>query len=72
MVGIWSLVWSNHSLQKGALLRNKISIMLGRNAHETVEADDNFEYPGMAKESSVVIFVYSISLIWSKRKKRTH
>ena len=30
-----------------------------------------FNIPGMAKESSGVIFVYSISLVWNKRKKYT-
>ena len=28
--------------------------------------------PSMAKESSGVIFVYSISLLWKKRKRRAH
>ena len=30
-----------------------------------------FNIPGMAKESSGVIFVYSICLVWNKRKKYT-
>lgn len=53
-------------------LRNKISIILGRNADEAVEADCDVEYPRYANESNCVIFVYSISLVWSKRKRNTY
>ena len=53
-------------------LRNKISIILGRNADEAVEADCDVEYPRYANESNCGIFVYSISLVWSKRKRNTY
>ena len=53
-------------------LRNKISIILGRNADEAVEAHGDVEYPRYSNKSSCVIFVYSISLVWSKRKRSTY
>ena len=77
MVGILSLVWSNHSLQKGPLLvwelvcKTRFLSCLGETLMRPLKLMEMFNIPGMAKESSGVIFVYSISLVWSKRKKYT-
>ena len=56
----------------GIGLRNKISIMLGRNADETVEANDNVEYPQYGKiKQQCNICLFNISGVEQKRKKDT-